>query len=174
MAILLTGYTQLHSGISSYHWQVIVDLAWFSTLSHLATLTALRGYFRKQPRMAACRAVFMGVLLVLLAMALGPTRYISQYATSPVPVKCLYSPTAYTDIRKAVGNQLPPDGLQAYNKPLIVLSLAFLVLSYVTRVIRIFDTASTRAQYWLGYFPGRQLGNYMPESQMELSLSRMY
>ncbi|KAG7004937.1 hypothetical protein G7Y79_00022g051580 [Physcia stellaris] len=83
MAILLTGYIQLPSGISSYHWQVIVDLAWFSTLSHLATLTALRGYFP------------------LLATALGPTGYISQFATSAVPAKCLYSPSAYTDITKA-------------------------------------------------------------------------
>lgn len=156
MAILLTGYIQLPSGISSHHWQVIVDLAWFSTLSHLATLTALRGYFRKQTRMAVCRTVFMGLVLVLPATALGPTGYISQFATSPVPAKCLYSPTAYTDITKAVGYQFSPDALQAYNKPLIVMSLAFLVSSYVTRVIRMFDTASMRAQDWLRHFPGRQ------------------
>ena len=98
----------------------------------------------------------MGVVLVLLATALGPTGYISQFATSPVPAKCLYSPTAYTDITRAVGYQFSPDALQAYNKPLIVLSLAFLVSSYVTRVIRMFHTASTRAQDWLRHFPGRQ------------------
>ena len=160
MAILLTGYIQVPSGISSYHWQVIVDLAWFSTLSHLATLTALRGYFRKRTRMAICRTGFMGVVLALLATALGPTGYISQFATSAVPAKCLYSPSAYTDITKAVGYQLSPDALQAYNKPLIILSLAFLVSSYVTRVIGIFDTASTRAQNWLRFFPGRQFREF--------------
>ena len=60
LAILLAGYIQLPSGISSYHWQIVVDLAWFSSLSHLTTLTALRGYFRRRTTMAICRAVLVG------------------------------------------------------------------------------------------------------------------
>lgn len=94
--ILLCGYILLPSNISSYHWQVIVDFAWFSSLTHLATLTTLRGYFQKRTTMAVCRAVFMGAIIVLLAIALGPTGWIKQFATSSTPAKCLFTSTAST------------------------------------------------------------------------------
>ena len=42
IALLASGYSQLSYGLSSYHWQLIVYLAWFSSLTHLTTLTALR------------------------------------------------------------------------------------------------------------------------------------
>lgn len=46
IAILLCGYIQLPLGISTYHWQVVVSLAWFSSLTHLLTLSSLHGYFQ--------------------------------------------------------------------------------------------------------------------------------
>lgn len=42
IALLASGYAQLSSGISNYHWQMLVYLAWFSSLTHLSTLTVLR------------------------------------------------------------------------------------------------------------------------------------
>lgn len=45
IGILVSGFTQLLCSLSAYHWQVIVDLAWFSSLPHLTTLTALRAFF---------------------------------------------------------------------------------------------------------------------------------
>lgn len=155
MAILLSGYIQLSLGISSYHWQAIVILTWFSSLSHLSTLTALRDYFRLRPKMAAYRAIFMGVVLVLLGTAFGPTGYISQGETPAVPASCLFSRTAYEDYRTAInflgrhGCTGVQGGIIPYDTPLVALSLAFLVFSYVTRVIRIFAPASMFAQKWL-------------------------
>ena len=106
--ILLCGYIQLASGISSYHWQVVVDLAWFSSLSHLATLTALREYFQKRNAMAVCRAACMGVVLMMLAIALGPAGWISQSAVYATPAKCLFSSTASTiDVLYATMNCAP-------------------------------------------------------------------
>src|SRR5450756_2077760 len=40
IGILVSGYTQLHCSLSIYHWQIIVYLAWFSSLTHMTTLTA--------------------------------------------------------------------------------------------------------------------------------------
>lgn len=69
VAILLSGYMQLPCGISTYHWEMIVDLAWFSALTHLTALTSLRHYFRRRPAMAMWRVGFMGVTLILLSSA---------------------------------------------------------------------------------------------------------
>ena len=77
-AILLSGYVQLPCGLSTYHWKMIVDLAWFSALTHLATLTSLRYYLRRRTAMAVWRVIFMGITLVLLSSALPPTGYVPQ------------------------------------------------------------------------------------------------
>lgn len=40
------GYSQLPCGLASYHWQIAVDLAWFSPITHLTTLTCLRHHLK--------------------------------------------------------------------------------------------------------------------------------
>lgn len=35
IAILSAGYSQLSCGISIYHWQVVANLAWFSSVAHI-------------------------------------------------------------------------------------------------------------------------------------------
>ena len=47
IALLASGFSQLHCGISAYHWQILVYLAWFCALTHLSTLTLMRDYFRE-------------------------------------------------------------------------------------------------------------------------------
>ena len=69
IAILLAGYCQLACGISVYHWQVVVNLAWFSSLTHVASLAVLRKYFRKRPVLVNCRLAAMGINLVLVGVA---------------------------------------------------------------------------------------------------------
>lgn len=61
VAILLSGYTQLPCGMSTYHWVMVVDLAWFSAITHLAALTSLRHYFRRRPATALWRVILMGI-----------------------------------------------------------------------------------------------------------------
>ncbi|KAL8667530.1 MAG: hypothetical protein Q9168_007255 [Polycauliona sp. 1 TL-2023] len=110
-AVLISGYAQLSRGISLYHWSTMVDLAWFSALAHLATLTSLRHFFRERPIVALFRVFGMGLVLTLLSMAYYPTgymEYIFDYLPSDLedfespmnnpptyfmslPTKCLYS-----------------------------------------------------------------------------------
>ncbi|KAL8748268.1 MAG: hypothetical protein Q9184_007451, partial [Pyrenodesmia sp. 2 TL-2023] len=68
----------LSKGISLYHWTTIVDLAWFSALTHLATLTSLRHFFRDRPVMGTSRVILMGLVLVLLSVAFFPTGFHNQ------------------------------------------------------------------------------------------------
>ncbi|KAJ5177784.1 uncharacterized protein N7500_000483 [Penicillium coprophilum] len=73
LSILISGYAQLHRGLSSYHWMVIVDLAWFSSLTHLACLTILRNYLYNHSRQRMWRLLCMAVLVILLTVALSFT-----------------------------------------------------------------------------------------------------
>ncbi len=73
IALLVSGYAQLQYGIPAYHWQIIVYLAWFSSLTHLITLTLLRQYFRDNPAIRSWRAFFMFATVIMHGAALSPT-----------------------------------------------------------------------------------------------------
>jgi hypothetical protein len=94
IGILVSGYTQINCALSTYHWQIVVYLAWFSSLTHLTTLTALRAFFRDQLTLAYRRVFFMGCTIVLLATALAPTGYVLAAVAvdfdSETPISRLY------------------------------------------------------------------------------------
>ncbi|KAF3033304.1 hypothetical protein E8E12_000501 [Didymella heteroderae] len=73
LSILISGFTQLDTGISAYHWQRLVQLAWFSSITHLCCLTALRNYFRRNTLGYSWRLPGMIILIVMLVIALIPT-----------------------------------------------------------------------------------------------------
>ncbi|KAJ5496687.1 hypothetical protein N7463_008674 [Penicillium fimorum] len=60
-------------GISSLHWMVIVDLAWFSSLTHLGCLTLLRNHLYNHSRQRMWRLLCMAALVILLTVALSFT-----------------------------------------------------------------------------------------------------
>ena len=73
LSILISGFTQLDTGISAYHWQRLVQLAWFSSITHLCTLTALRSYFRHHIIGYFWRLPGMVIMILMLIVALIPT-----------------------------------------------------------------------------------------------------
>lgn len=77
VGILVSGYASLHCGLSAYHWQLVVYLAWFASLTHLSALTFLRNYLHNHRAQFWWRAASMVVLLVLLCGAVGPTGHFS-------------------------------------------------------------------------------------------------
>lgn len=169
VAILLSGYIQLRCGLSIYHWEMIVDLAWFSSLTHLTALTSLRYYFRRRPAMAKWRVIFMGLTLLLLASALQPTGYVPSDINSPLiyadtterlhnylagPAICLYNSRRRQEFLRGLSRadgSLGGDGKSkpAYNLGLIVMSLSYLVIGYVVRIVRVSHTVSETAEIWL-------------------------
>jgi hypothetical protein len=44
LAIIICGFVQRKCGLSAYHWRRVVQLAWFSSVTHLCCLTFLRDY----------------------------------------------------------------------------------------------------------------------------------
>lgn len=73
LSILISGFTQLDTGISAYHWQRLVQLAWFSSITHLCCLTALRNYFKRNTLGYFWRLPGMVILVIMLIVALIPT-----------------------------------------------------------------------------------------------------
>ena len=175
VAILVSGYVQLPCGLSAYHWQTIVDLAWFSALTHLATLTSLRQYFRSRPTMAILRIMFMGMTLILLAAALQPTVFMpqlrngesafvkngpglqdSQIVVSDFissPAICLFSDQSRDQVWKSVLKADGCDHSKPYNPNMVILSLLYLVTSYLSRIIRLFAPLAGSATQWLRFGP---------------------
>lgn len=75
IGILLSGYISLSCFISAYHWQLVVYLAWFSHLTHIACLTSLRRYFHYHQLERNWRLLLMTVLWASLILAMVPTTF---------------------------------------------------------------------------------------------------
>lgn len=137
IAILVSGYSQFACGLAIYHWQVPVDLAWFSSITHLTTLTCLRRYFYHRPTLKIWRILLMGVTVAMLACAIGSTGFlgISNLSLS-YPAWCLYHP----NLVEEPGNRKSFYGDLYYHNNYVAITESFLSVSYVTRLIQLFPT----------------------------------
>ncbi|CVL07952.1 uncharacterized protein FMAN_09699 [Fusarium mangiferae] len=75
ISVLVSGCIALHCGISAYHWQLIVYLAWLANVTHLATLSFLRNHFANRPMKLGWRVGLMFAVLGMLCFAVGLTAY---------------------------------------------------------------------------------------------------
>lgn len=73
IAILISGYATLKCGLSNYHWQILVYLAWFSSVTHLTALTFLRNFLYNHPSQRFWRLVAMFLFLCMLIVAIVST-----------------------------------------------------------------------------------------------------
>lgn len=69
IGILISGIRPTVCGLQAYHWQIIVHLAWFSSITHLSTLSFLRHYLINRPWQLYVRGALMGLLAALLGCA---------------------------------------------------------------------------------------------------------
>lgn len=125
------------SSAESQYITGILDLSWFSSLTHFTTLKSLRCFFRKRAKLAFWRVFSMGANLVLLLVAIAPTGHISTPSRADL-AWCLF--TEY------LWYQTPSS---TFNMPLIVLTFLFLLTNYITRVM-----LSKLARKWLRVIPG--------------------
>lgn len=75
LAIITSGFAQLRCGISAYHWQRVVQLAWFSSVTHMSCLTFLRRYFYNHKLAQLWRIPGIIALNVMVAIGLWPTAH---------------------------------------------------------------------------------------------------
>ena len=135
LAILVAGYSQLNCGLAVYHWQITVDLAWFSSITHLTTLTCLQHYLCERLALKVLRVISMLVIGVMLASALGATGYMSsENIDVAFPAQCLYQPRFMSwYLAGSSDNQF-----STYDFFYVLVSVPFLCGSYLNRTVRLF------------------------------------
>lgn len=144
IAILASGYSQLHCSLSVYHWQIIVYLAWFSSLTHLATLTFLRKHIHGSGKLRFLRVALMTVLVLLLAMALVPTgsecwyHIGNAFETLGRPARCCFDRIS----SQSFGSDLPALFT-------LVTSEVVLIVAAITRGIKLFRWSSIFVRKWM-------------------------
>ena len=154
----MSGFVQLPADLDLYHWSILVDLAWFSSLTHLTTLTALREYFRTRVTLAVVRTVFMGFNLVLLVVAMVPVGYSTPVFVSPAPAICLFKLYIPWDQLSTMSSptEVSSQGYSAtisFDGALIAITWTFLLVSYLTRIIRLYSKPAALAQKYLRSWP---------------------
>lgn len=85
IAILISGIRPSMCGLQVYHWQIIVHLAWFSSITHLSALSFLRHYLINRRREYYIRAFLMAILAGLLAVAVGLTGHFDWEEPNQTP-----------------------------------------------------------------------------------------
>lgn len=143
LAILVAGYYEmLNSGaLSLYHWQIVVYLAWMSSSVHIASLTLLRDVLNQKPMLRNLRVAGMLILLVLLVVALWPTR--SYTYDTFVPAKCLWT--------------LPTKEVN----PEWILTLVMLLIAYLWKLAQLFASSRGWIRRWTVAVPEASLENLM-------------
>ena len=156
IALLASGYSQLRSGLDAYHWQIIVYLAWFSSFTHLTTLTVLRNYFQKHPATRTWRIILMITTVSLLGVALLPTGNQwwlgSAVETSGVPASCFFQGRNF---RSHIF------GLSSTQAPSMIVSILVLFFGYATRVVKLWRSTSNFTRYWLKVKPGHTIKKWL-------------
>jgi hypothetical protein len=130
IAILVSGFASLHCGISAYHWQMVVYLAWFSSITHLSALTFLRNYLRNHAEERLWRLICMFLFLCMLITAIFPTGDFDW----------LYNTDGFTYTTAsdyAVCSIQDPwfENSAAYGS--MIVSILLLIFSFATRVIKL-------------------------------------
>ncbi|KAK3942863.1 hypothetical protein QBC46DRAFT_255481 [Diplogelasinospora grovesii] len=152
IGILVSAYGSLEgdSGISAYHWQIVIYLAWFANLTHLTCLTFLRKRFHRHTSERNWRVASMMILLMLLFVAEIPTAFFDwssdageSGASAAWPssyARCFFDlPTAQArfDALHGSGSVSSTDAGVS-----VIFSLLLLIFSFSTRVIKVSSTMS--------------------------------
>jgi hypothetical protein len=129
LAVLVGGFSN-HCSLSIFEFNVVIALAWFSSLTHLATLDVLREYFLDNAVVRTWRVIGMVIMLILLVAAQVLSLFY-QPSNSTVPMQCLVP------------------GFTEYAGPVSVLAIfaltftiLYLVFSYENRIRRLYKPVS--------------------------------
>lgn len=156
IALLGSGFSQLKCGISAYHWQIIIYLVWFSSFTHLATLTFLRRYLYENVPLRSWRLAFMTTLIFCLIGALIPTvnqAWLTASDYAGIPAWCLF--------RHSTDDPPDPNDNGSGHWESMALSVFVLVFSYATRAIKLFRWSSKKSRLYLRTKPGKAITKHL-------------
>lgn len=152
IGVLSSGFVLLSRGIQTYHWLLIVYIAWFSSITHLSAMTVLRSYFRERRVETSIRFGLMSCLLIMLLIAFIPTAWFDwtnpffdfcTAAWASSPAICFFD---FANARKlSAGLDQDWCGAPPSNSAgqVMLMSLVLLIFGFVSRSIKIFEVLST-------------------------------
>ncbi|KAH6642917.1 hypothetical protein C7974DRAFT_469157 [Boeremia exigua] len=177
LSVLISGYSQLPSGISAMHWERVIDLAWFSSITHLCCLTFLRDHFRQNRRARIWRIPGMVILIVLLSVALIPSsNYIDsriihpgyEFAYNPVfdYAICFFK---YSEERSRGYHYGDSEWERQVEikKQNTIISAIILIFGMANRIWRLFETSTIfylSAKRWLSQHVKKMLRSVLKET----------
>lgn len=147
ISILTGGFICLDERLSAHHWDMIVNLAWFSSITHLAGLTVLRNYLKIHHSERNSRIFFMFLLLVMLIVAMVPTaffdwRFSDERGTTRhtaallnTPAICLFSLQCGKALHSQVTDEISFAKSNGFQEMMI--SVFFLITGFLTRTIKL-------------------------------------
>ena len=139
LSILISGFAQFPCGLATYYWMLIVELAWFSSLTHLSCLTLLRTHLYSRTSERSWRLFAMGCLATMLVVGLVFT---GNYHW------------AYDGIINDVGpysRPSPVDQTICYMQPKaqnsitfwsMIFSVCLIIMAFISRVVKLHRTLS--------------------------------
>lgn len=149
IAILIGGYSQLQCSLSYFHWSIIVELAWFSSVTHLCALTYVQTFLLHDRQALYLRLPIMLGLIGMLVAAFYPL----QTADDGYAAQCLFNMSK---------EQLADIGFD--NSPYfgsMVISQMMLVIMFLSRVIKLHQRSTCFTRKWLKNMPSRYWGCFV-------------
>ncbi|KAL4948455.1 hypothetical protein BDW69DRAFT_189246 [Aspergillus filifer] len=153
VAILTSGYSQLKCGMSIDDWKILVDLAWFSSVTHLAALTFIRVYIQDHTSVLHLRLPLMFALVAMLFAALFPTGNAKCFART-VAASCCFDMKMENEAEVARIKRLLGDGAMTKVLGPMAFSQALLVAMFLSQVIKTYRPSSNFTKKWLFKKPG--------------------
>jgi len=126
LSILIAGYVK-YCEISVYHFSIVTDLAWLSSVTHMLTVSCLRDHFVENPCIRDSRAIGMDCFLVMLAVSCVFEvyhNYLYPNTDWSAPLRCRFS-----------ADQGPPS-------PVWVIHLSLLLLSHPMSILCLYPQSS--------------------------------
>ena len=160
VSLLASAFSRLTHGLDTYHWQIAVDLAWFSSITHLTTLTCLRNHLQKHPLLRIWRVLSMLVVALMLSCATYSTGWLTRGDVSAFPAQCLYFPDTMTKYG------------EEFNTTYVVANLVFLLLSYLTRIVQLFPIVLEILRKIFRTWPGSCLCGFLNFTSKRYKQSR--
>ncbi|KAI1852863.1 hypothetical protein JX266_002404 [Neoarthrinium moseri] len=152
---LITGISMLLSGFVSLNdfdymsltsWLMVANLAWFSNLTHQCGLVFLRGYLYQNPRERMWKLMLMTGLFLTLVCAwtpmIGAIVFDGYFGAQPTtPAACFYNLEVVHALYADGGiNQGSITGAPSFQ--ISAVAIVVLFLSFIVRLIKLFETSS--------------------------------
>jgi hypothetical protein len=152
---MIGGYSQIQGGLDIYHWQCVISMAWFSTVTHLLTLTILREEAKPNKTLRIIRITAMAALILMIVYGMVPIGYTMTLTGiwPSTPTWCFFHPGVTEDV--AVQESGVWQSL-SYNWEYMLFSGGILILGFLTRVLLLFSTGILHLLGAVFQIPGKE------------------